>query len=105
MIWLGVIICLLISATFSGIEAGILSVNRVRLRNRLNRGDKAAIKLDRLLSRPERLLVTVLIVTNLMNISAMILGTQEVVRELGSAGYFLAFAISLPIYLLGIELL
>lgn len=105
MIWFGVVLCLLISSTFSGIEAGIFSVNRVRLRHRLNQGDKAALKLDRLLARPERLLVTVLIVTNFMNICAMILGAQEVVRLMGPSGYFVSFAISLPVYLFGIELL
>lgn len=105
MIWLGVILCLLISSTFSGIEAGILSVNRVRLRHRLNQGDAAARKLDRLLSHPERLLVTVLLVTNFMNISAIILGTQEIVRLMGPQGYFVSFLISLPVYLFGVELL
>ncbi len=105
MIWLGVILCLLISSTFSGIEAGILSVNRVRLRHRLNQGDAAARKLDRLLSHPKRLLVTVLLVTNFMNISAIILGTQEIVRLMGPQGYFVSFLISLPVYLFGVELL
>ena len=105
MIWFGVVLCLLISSTFSGIEAGILSVNRVRLRHRLNQGDKAARKLDRLLSHPERLLVTVLVVTNFMNVCAIILGTQEIVRLMGPRGYFVSLSIALPVYLFGIELL
>lgn len=98
------LICLLISATFSGIEAGILSVNRVRLRHQVKLSDKAAVKLDRLLAHPERLLVTVLLVTNFMNVCAVALGTQEFVRRLGPAGYAIAFVVWLPIYL-GVELL
>ena len=31
MIWVAILCCLLVSFVFSGIEAGILSVNRVRL--------------------------------------------------------------------------
>lgn len=105
MIWLAVLIFLLISFTFSGIEAGILSVNRVRLQHRLKAGDKAAIKLERLLAHPQRLLGTVLLVTNLMNICALIVATQEFVRWFGFWGYLLSFLVFLPISVLGIELL
>ena len=104
MIWLAVLIFLLVSFTFSGIEAGILSVNRVRLLHRVKNGDHAAIKLDRLLSRPERMLVTVLLVTNLMNIFAIILGTTKIVRIMGEGGYFVSAVVWLPVYLLGLEL-
>ncbi len=105
MIWLAVLCCLLTSFVFSGIEAGILSVNRVRLKHRVKLRDRAAIKLDRLLSRPERLLVTVVVVTNLMNIVAVTLTTQEFVRHWGHHGYLLSLALFLPLYLLGLELL
>lgn len=105
MIWLIVIVLLLMSFTFSGIEAGILSVDRVRLQHRLKAGDKAAVKLSKLLENPQRLLGTVLLVTNFMNICALILATQELVHWLGGVGYFLSFALFLPIYVLGIELL
>jgi CBS domain containing-hemolysin-like protein len=105
MIWLTVVGCFLISFIFSGIEAGILSMNRVRLKHRLKHRDRAAIVLNRLLDQPERLLVTVLIVTNLMNIFAMTLTTQEFVMHLGNAGYIAAFFVFLPVYLLGLELL
>lgn len=105
MIWLLVLLCLLISFTFSGIEAGVFSVNRVRLEHRLSQGDKAAVKLQRLLAKPERLLVTILIVTNVMNICAVILGTQALVRSLGVAGYGVSFLLFLPVYTIGLELL
>src|ERR1700751_2263304 len=98
MIWAAIVGCLLVSFVFSGIEAGILSMNRVRLRHRLKLRDRAAITLNRLLERPERLLVTVLLVTNLMNIFAIILATQEIVKNLGGRlGYPVAFAAFLPV--------
>src|SRR4051812_26684912 len=105
MVWIAVALCLLISFIFSGIEAGILSVNRVRLAHREKSGDHAAAKLNRLLAEPERLLVTVLVVTNLMNISAVVLASQELVRLFGNWGYVIALAAFLPIFLFGIELL
>lgn len=105
MIWLLVFTLLLVSFMFSGIEAGMLSVNRVRLQHRLKSGEKAAIKLDRLLTHPQRMLGTVLLVTNLMNICALILATHDLVRRLGPWGYLASFLVFLPIYLLGLELL
>ena len=75
MIWFAIVLCGVISFTFSGIEAGLLSVNRVRLKHRLKHRDGAAITLNLLLHHPERLLVTVLLVTNLMNIFAATLAT------------------------------
>ena len=106
MIWLAISGCLLVSFVFSGIEAGILSMNRVRLKHRLKLRDRAAITLNRLLERPERLLVTVLLVTNLMNIFAITLATQDFVKRFGDRrGYFAAFTVFLPVYLLGLELL
>jgi putative hemolysin len=105
MTWIAVGICLLVSFIFSGIEAGILSVNRVRLRHRLKMNDPAANKLNALLARPERLLVTILIVTNFMNICAMLLVAQECVRLWGRIGYLIALVGWLPIYLIGVELL
>ena len=104
MILIAMFIFLLVSFTFSGIEAGILSVNRVRLRHRVKIGDKAAIKLERLLAKRERILVTVLLVTNLMNIFAIVLSTRLTVHWLGGAGYFVAAIIWLLVYLLGLEL-
>ncbi|HEX5175400.1 MAG TPA: DUF21 domain-containing protein, partial [Chthoniobacteraceae bacterium] len=105
MTWFAVGICAVVSFIFSGIEAGILSVNRVRLKHRVKLRDAAALSLDRLLSEPERLLVTVLVVTNLMNIFALTLATQELVRYFGTAGYVLGGIVALPIYYVGLELL
>ncbi len=105
MIWGAVILCSLVSFIFSGIEAGLLSMNRVRLRHRVKLRDRAAIVLNRLLARPERLLVTVLIVTNLMNVFSLTLATEELVRMWGMRGYVIALAVALPVYLICLELL
>ncbi len=105
MIWLAVALCLAVSFIFSGIESGLLSMSRVRLRHRVKHRDRAAMKLNRMLARPERLLVTVLLVTNLMNIAAIALTTSELVRQLGTRGYLVTLLLALPVYLLGLEVL
>src|SRR4029453_17271903 len=98
MIWLAVACSRLVSFIFSGIEAGILSVNRVRLKHRVRQRDRAAMKLERLLADPERVLVTVLVVTNLANIFAVTLSTRELVMLYGHSGYLISLAAFIPIY-------
>lgn len=104
MLWLGIALCLCVSFVFSGIEAGILSVNRVRLRHRVKLRDPAAIRLNRLLKEPDRLLMTVIIVTNLMNIFAIAMTTAVFVRSWGRAGYILSLVFFVPLYFFGLEL-
>jgi len=105
ILWLAIGLLLLVSFVFSGIEAGILSVNRVRLRNRAKHRDASALRLQKLLKEPERLLLTVVLVTNLANIFAITLATTRFVRWWGAAGYGFALVFFLPLYLFGLELL
>jgi putative hemolysin len=55
--------------------------------------------LNRLLRHPERLLVTVLLVTNAADIVGLLLLTRQLVRSWGYAGFFFSLAIALPVYL------
>lgn len=103
--WFTIIGCFLVSFIFSGIESGLLSLNRVRLRHRLKLKDPAALVLNRLLADPERSLVSVLIITNLMNICALSLGLQMAINRFGPWGYPLAIGTALPLWLLGGEML
>jgi putative hemolysin len=102
MIWLLIVLFCLVTFTFSGIEAGIFSVNRVRLAHHARLNEPAALKLQQLL---DRLLITVLMVTNFANISAFLLLVGELVAHFGNHGYWMALVIGLPIYLLVLELL
>ena len=99
MIWLLVALCWMISFLFSGIEAGLLALNPVRLRHRAKSGDRGAQRLQRMLKQPERLFITVLLVTNAADIIALIILTQKLVIRWGWTGYPIAVAIALPVYL------
>lgn len=100
-----IVCCMAVSFVFSGIEAGIFSVNRVRLAHRAKQRERAALALQGLLAHSDRMLVTVIIVTNLANIFALVLGSRLLVASWGQRGYLIALAIYLPVYLFGLELL
>jgi CBS domain containing-hemolysin-like protein len=94
-----------ISFFFAGIEAGLLSVDPVRLRHHVKQRRPAALRLDRLTKRPERLLITVLLVTNFANILGLLLLTKLVVAQFGTLGFGLAILIALPFYLFVLSVL
>ena len=91
--------CWIVSFLFNGIESGLLSIDPVRLRQNVKRRVPAAVRLNRLLKHPERLLVTVLLFTNAADILGLFLLTRELVQLWGFAGYFISLAIALPVYL------
>jgi CBS domain containing-hemolysin-like protein len=63
------------------------------------------LRLDRLTKRPERLLITVLLVTNFANILGLLLLTKLLVAQFGTLGYALAILIALPFYLFVLSVL
>jgi len=99
MIWSLVVLCWIISFLFSGIEAGLLALNPVRLRHRAKSGDSGAQRLQRMLKQPERLFIPVLLVTNAADITALIILTHKLVIRWGWTGYPIAVVIALPVYL------
>jgi len=91
--------CWVISFLFNGIEAGLTSIDPVRLRHHVKLNQPSAVRLDRLLKTQGRLLVTVLLVTNLADIIALVLLTRFFVLRFGPGGFVLAIVVALPIYL------
>jgi magnesium and cobalt exporter, CNNM family len=105
MIGLIILGCWIISFFFNGIESGLLSIDPVRLRQNVKRRVPAAVRLNRLLKHPERLLVTVLLITNAADILGLLLLTRQLVRSLGYAGFVIALLIAFPVYLLLLSVL
>lgn len=98
-------ICLAASFLFTGIEAGLLAVNPARLRARARAGEAAALRLERMMARPERLFATALLITNFLDLAALALVTGYLVGYLGLQGYLVALVLAFPVYLLGVRLL
>jgi putative hemolysin len=105
MTWIAILGCWTISFLFSGIEAGVLSIDPVRLRNQVKQRQRSALRLDRLLKSPERLLVTVLLVTNMADILGLLLLTRRLIWSFGYQGFFIALLIAFPVYLLVLAVL
>jgi len=95
---------LLASAFYSGIETGIVSVNRVRLRHQVKRKDKRAQRLAKLMDDPESMLSTSLVGTNVANTAFTVIGTRLIVESIGSlrlGGAVAAVSLTLMILVFG----
>ncbi|MBE4589792.1 HlyC/CorC family transporter [Vibrio navarrensis] len=83
--------CLIvISGYFSGSETGMMSLNRYRLKHLANTGHKGAKRVEKLLSRPDRLIGLILIGNNLVNILASAIATILGMRLYGDLGVAIA---------------
>ena len=97
---LGLLVFLLLcSAFFSSSETGMLSLNRYRLRHQAREGDRGARRAIELLSRPDRMLGTILVGNNFVNILASSIATVLAMQFWGEAGIAIA-TIGLTIALL-----
>ena len=99
MIWFAIFALVAASFLFAGIETGILAVNAAQLRQHVKQKTRGARRLERLLEHPESLLVTVLLVTNVANILALLLATRELVGSFGRVGYVIAGCAAIPVHL------
>jgi len=69
------IVLIFLSAFFSGVETAFISLSTVKLRKMISRKEKNAELVARLKSHPQRILITVLIGNNLVNIAAASIAT------------------------------
>lgn len=79
-------ILIVISGYFSSSETGMMSLNRYRLKHLSNQGHKGAKRVEKLLSRPDRLIGLILIGNNLVNILASAIATILGMRLYGDLG-------------------
>ncbi|SBS36542.1 Magnesium and cobalt efflux protein CorC [Marinomonas spartinae] len=83
---------ILISAFFSSSETGMLTLNKYRLKHLVKNKNRTAIRVSKLLERPDRLLGLILIGNNFVNILASAIATIIAVRIWGDAGVAIATA-------------
>lgn len=81
---------ILCSAFFSSSETGMLSLNRYRLRHRAREGHRGARRAIDLLARPDRLLGTILVGNNFVNILVSSIATATAVQLWGEVGIAIA---------------
>ena len=86
-------VCLVFSAYFSATETAFSSLNRTKLKALAEKGDARASKALRLEEQYDKLLSTILIGNNIVNIAAASLGTVLFVRLYGDAGASISTAV------------
>jgi putative hemolysin len=84
---LAIVILVVLSALYSGMETALLSLSEVRLRARVKDGEKLPRMLVRWLEKPNLVLATLLIGNNVMNITASALATDMTRRLLEGSPY------------------
>ncbi len=99
------IIMVLVSAFFSGSETGMMTLNRYRLRHKAKQGNRAALRVEQLLRKPDRLISLVLIGNNLVNIMASAIATIVGMRLYGNLGVAIATGILTFVILVFAEVL
>lgn len=82
----GVVVLLLLSAFFSGAETALTAVSRAKMHAMEQEGNARAKQVSSLLSHPERIIGTVLLGNNLVNILASSLTTSLLIAMAGEAG-------------------
>lgn len=70
-----IVLLVFLSAFFSSAEIGVMSINRYRLRHLVRKKHKAAMRINKMLSKPERMLSVILIGNTVCNIVASMAAT------------------------------
>jgi len=92
-IWFGILIFLILSsAFFSASETSMMAINRYRLRHLAAKKHRAAMRVNELLERPDRLIGVILLGNNFVNILASSIATIIAVNLMGEAGIAVAAA-------------
>lgn len=95
---------LLLSALFSAAETALTSINRAKLRQRLDEGDPIARLIHRLIQHPRRLLSTVLLGNTLSIVALVVFGTSLALQWLPDSTWALLaafFGLSLLVLIVG----
>lgn len=81
-----IFLCLAGAGFFAGIETGVISIHRMRLRHLAEQGDRASRILEKFLDRPDHLLGTTLVGTNLCIVIASVVAASLGATLLGAGG-------------------
>ena len=86
IMWLALILCIVLSGIFSATETAYSTASKVRLTTMSDEDDKKAGKVLKLLNNYEKVLFTVLVGNNIVNITATTLATLLFIAMMGDIG-------------------
>lgn len=91
------ILCLLMEGFFSGSEIGVVSADQMKLRHKAAKGSKGAKLALKMLERPEWLLSTTLVGTNIAVVTNTTMATALMLHLFGENGSWLAVVLVAPL--------
>ena len=94
------IVLLLWKGFFSGSEIALVNADKMKLHHLANQGNKGAGLVLALFEKPEKLLGTTLVGTNVSTITLTTLGTMLLIRFFGNWGDLIAFLVYTPLFLI-----
>ncbi len=77
------VVLVMLSGFFSGAETALISLRPAQIRNMVNAGRKGAGLVERIKANPQKLLITILIGNNVVNIGTSVLATVMATELLG----------------------
>jgi putative hemolysin len=90
--------CVALSFLFSGMETGVLALNRFRVRQRMRTGDRRAAVLHGFLQNPENFLWTILVGNTVVNFIIFSLGAMQLYYWLGDRPVLWALVFMLAVF-------
>ena len=96
-------VLLFFSAFFSGTETALMRLNRYKLKHQVRAGNRAAIIIDKLLRKPDRLIGLILLGNNLVNFTAVAMVTMIALKVGGESSVAIATLILTIIVLIFCE--
>jgi len=94
------IVLLILKGLFSGSEIALVNADKIRLKKMAKHGHKGAKLVLKAFERPDELLSTTLIGTNITTIALTTIGTLMMVQLLGKQGDLWAFVLFTPLFLI-----
>ena len=79
-----IILLLAMSAFFSSAETSFVTVNKIKIRSLIDKGNKRAVIVDKIINNSGKMLSTILIGNNIVNLSASAISTSLVIRLFGN---------------------
>jgi CBS domain containing-hemolysin-like protein len=95
---------LILSALFSAAEMALITVSRVRIRERVKKGEKHALVVESLLKEPHKLVTGILVGNNIVNVCASIVAGALALKVFGNIGIAIATVVMTFIILLFCEI-
>ena len=90
-------LCLLLEGFFSGSEIGVVSADQIKLRHKAAKGSKGARLALKMLEKPEWLLSTTLVGTNIAVVTNTTMVTALMIHLFGDYGSWLAIVLAAPL--------